>query len=235
MEFEMPNILPAKITKSAYMEESDDMDRRKFLKTTSVVAGGIILGQSILAENATAALSAPPIEGVTQGDNGAISFTWGAVTGAEGYKLYIGTSSGNYLQTVDLGNVTTKVYTALEPNSYYMAVAAYAASTGALGGVEESQKSSELNIIIGISPPSGLTSTVVGSAVYFVWSEVTGVSGYKLYYGTRSRSYTGSVDLENVTSISFSGMRSGTYYVALSSYISSVEGGLSKEMVVVVR
>lgn len=235
MEFEMPNIVPAKITKSAYMEENDDMDRRKFLKTTGVAAGGIILGQSILAENAAAALSAPPMEGVTQGDSGAISLTWGAVTGAEGYKLYIGTSSGNYLQTVDLGNVTTKDYAALEPGSYYMAVAAYAANTGTFGGVEESPKSDELNIIIGINAPSGVTSTVVGSTTYFVWSEVAGVSGYKLYYGTTSKRYTGSMDVGNVTSISFSGIRSGTYYVALSPYIGSVEGGLSKEMVVVVR
>lgn len=228
MEFDEPVVLPKKIEENEIAEENDDMDRRKFLKTAGVMAGGVILGQSIIAENAEAALSAPSITAVTHANSGAISFTWGAVTGATGYKLYAGTSSGSLTASYDLGDVTTKSYTNLGAGVYYVAFTAYDAST-------ESAKSQQFAITLGLNAPPAITSAVAGRVVYLVWGEIKGASGYKLYYGSSSKRYTGSADLGNLTSKSFSGVGLGTYYLALSTYIGSVEGGLSKETIITVR
>lgn len=46
------------------------------------------------------------------------------------------------------------------------------------------------------------------------------VAGYKLYYGTASRSYSKSLDVGNVTSYSIS-LPSGSYYAAVTAYDSN--------------
>ena len=58
------------------------------------------------------------------------------------------------------------------------------------------------------------------------------VAGYKIYYGTSSKSYSGSVDVGNVTSHTLSGLTQGqTYYVAVTAYNSSgSESGYSSEV-----
>jgi fibronectin type 3 domain-containing protein len=48
------------------------------------------------------------------------------------------------------------------------------------------------------------------------------VAGYKIYYGTSSKSYTGSVDVGNVTSYTLTGLTQGqTYYIAVTAYNTS--------------
>lgn len=60
----------------------------------------------------------------------------------------------------------------------------------------------------------------------------TAVAGYKIYYGTASRSYTQSVDVGNLTSYTLSNLSDGrTYYFALMGYDSSGnKSGYSNEM-----
>jgi hypothetical protein len=45
-----------------------------------------------------------------------------------GYKLYYGTSSGNYSNTINVGKVTSYSVSGLAPGTYYFAVSAYDAS-----------------------------------------------------------------------------------------------------------
>jgi len=58
------------------------------------------------------------------------------------------------------------------------------------------------------------------------------VVGYKIYYGTSSKSYTGSVDVGNVTSYHLTGLSKGeTYYISVSAYnASGSESGYSSEV-----
>jgi len=54
-------------------------------------------------------------------------------------------------------------------------------------------------------------------------SPVTDLAGYKIYYGTVSGSYTGSIDVGNKTSISLTTFSSsvpsrGLYYIAVTAY-----------------
>ena len=58
------------------------------------------------------------------------------------------------------------------------------------------------------------------------------VAGYKIYYGTSSKSYTGSVDVGNTTTYTLTGLTQGqTYYIAVTDYnASGSESGYSTEV-----
>ncbi len=58
------------------------------------------------------------------------------------------------------------------------------------------------------------------------------LAGYKVYYGTASRSYGSSVDVGNVTSYALTGLTQGeTYYISVTAYnTSGSESGYSSEV-----
>jgi hypothetical protein len=47
------------------------------------------------------------------------------LTDLAGYKIYYGTTSGNYTEVMDVGNVITYKVEGLQPGTYYFAVTAY--------------------------------------------------------------------------------------------------------------
>ena len=66
------------------------------------------------------------------------------LTDLAGYKVYYGTASGNYAQTVDVGNVTTSVVSNLTDGAtYYFAVTSYDASGGESGYSNEVSKATQ--------------------------------------------------------------------------------------------
>jgi hypothetical protein len=78
----------------------------------------------------------PPIGGVTpppppppppSQTNGTATVTWAANTEADlaGYKLYVGTTSGVYSRTVDVGKVTSYVISLPKGVTYFFALTAY--------------------------------------------------------------------------------------------------------------
>jgi chitodextrinase len=74
------------------------------------------------------------------------TLTWDAVTGASGYRIYYGTASGTYFQSVeqgvDVGNVTTYTVPGLSSGTYYFAATAYDTSNN------ESTYSNEISKVI---------------------------------------------------------------------------------------
>lgn len=58
------------------------------------------------------------------------------------------------------------------------------------------------------------------------------VAGYRIYYGTSSKSYSGSVDVGNVTSYHLTGLNKGeTYYISVTAYnTSGIESSYSGEV-----
>ncbi len=69
------------------------------------------------------------------------------LTDLAGYKIYYGTSSGNYSQTIDVSNVTTyQVNNLSEGLTYYFAATAYDTSNN------ESSYSNEVNKTIAVPP-----------------------------------------------------------------------------------
>ena len=69
--------------------------------------------------------AAPSITTMTPG-NAQVSLVWSAVNYATGYKVKYGTSSGNFSQTIDVGNVTSKTVAGLTNGvTYYFLAVAY--------------------------------------------------------------------------------------------------------------
>jgi hypothetical protein len=57
------------------------------------------------------------------------------------------------------------------------------------------------------------------------------VTGYKIYYGKASRTYTSSVDVGSVTQYTLRGLESGTWYFAVTAYTpGGLESGYSREV-----
>ncbi|HPI92782.1 MAG TPA: PKD domain-containing protein [Deltaproteobacteria bacterium] len=120
-----------------------------------------------------------------------------------GYKLYYGTQSNTYGQTVDVGNATTYTIGSVQTGStYYVAVSAYDSSGN------ESDLSTEQSAYIPVAdttPPTGSVSINAGASV------------------TTSRTVTLSLNASDVAS-SVSGMKisnDGTTYSSEVSYTTS--------------
>ncbi|HUK56126.1 MAG TPA: fibronectin type III domain-containing protein [Nitrospiria bacterium] len=76
-----------------------------------------------------------------------------------------------------------------------------------------------------------ISSAMAGDAA-LTWdpSTQTGLSGYKVYYGTASHSYSTSIDAGNQTSYTVTGLGTGTYYFAVTAYdTAGLESSYSNE------
>jgi hypothetical protein len=102
--------------------------------TIKVISGGV---------SATAALT------VTAITTGSATLSWNApttntdgtpLTDLAGYKVHMGTSSGNYATVVDIGNVTTYSVSNLAPGTYYFVVTAYDSSSNESSFSNEASK-----------------------------------------------------------------------------------------------
>lgn len=66
--------------------------------------------------------------------------------------------------------------------------------------------------------PTGFNAIIDGNTVTLQWNAIHNATGYKLYAGYSSGSYTVSADLGNVTSLTFENIPEGVYYLAITSY-----------------
>ena len=92
------------------------------------------------------------------------------------------------------------------------------------------------------NPPASSGSgggTAVASAAKLTWdapTNVTGVAGFKVYYGTSSKTYPNVDDAGNVTSYTINGLAPGTYYFATTAYdTSGNESGYSNEVSITIQ
>jgi PKD repeat protein len=91
---------------------------------------------------------------------GQLKLAWDTVAGATGYRLYYGTSSGNYSSNVDAQNQTSATVTGLTDGArYYFAVKAY-------NGTTTSSFSGEVNAVVPAAAPvaSFTASPTTGTA-----------------------------------------------------------------------
>ena len=71
------------------------------------------------------------------------------------------------------------------------------------------------------------------ASVTLAWDAKTdsGLGGYKVYYGTSSRSYSSSINVGNVTSYTLPSLADGNYYFAVTAYYTSgTETSFSNEV-----
>jgi hypothetical protein len=83
------------------------------------------------------------------------------------------------------------------------------------------------SLFLGVSAGSASAASVS-----LAWDAASGVSGYKVHYGTASGAYTASINVGNKTTYAGSGLTNGTkYYFAVTAYDSSgIESSPSNEV-----
>lgn len=79
------------------------------------------------------------------------------------------------------------------------------------------------------------TASAVAGQLTLAWDPVANATGYKLYYGTSSTSYSASVDVKTATTHTLSNLTDGVrYYFAVTSYNGITESGYSTQVNTVV-
>ena len=80
-----------------------------------------------------------------------------------------------------------------------------------------------------------LTGGAFAGSVNLAWDAVSGASGYRVYYGTTSATYTANLDAGSKTSATVAGLTDGTrYYFAVQAYAGTVTSGYSNEVSTIV-
>ncbi|WP_257656307.1 gliding motility-associated C-terminal domain-containing protein [Parapedobacter lycopersici] len=149
--------------------------------------------------------------------------TWEAVADAEGYRVFVGTTSGG----VDVADGEEVAGTAFVPvggwvenTIYYVTVVPFNAAGEAMGCAEISFTTETLLTAPGCTvitgPGDGAMDIDIDAAI--VWGAVNGVDGYRIYIGT-SAGGTDIVDGEEVIGTSYApaaGWKDNTtYYVTI--------------------
>ena len=151
-----------------------------------------------------------------------------------GYIVHVGTTSGVYAESYDVGNVTSFIYrNGIGGRRYYFTVSAY--TPGPLHGPYAAEVSTIIRELATPSPSGGIVlqpAIIVGSTVRLTWAAVGGlsVSEYLIEAGTASGLtdiYNGSVG--PLTSVS-AAVRDGPYYVRVRGRDSPVSSTVSNEV-----
>ena len=161
------------------------------------------------------------------------TISWEANTEADlaGYKLHYGTSSNNYSEIIDVGNVTFHTVSGLTAGlTYFFSLTAYDTS------LNESGFSDELPYtvpdITQPSAPSNLKVTAISTEeIHLSWDAPTddlGVAGYRIYRDGVERDITTNIVYQDTALLSFT-----TYTYAVSTFdTDDNESGLSNEIAV---
>ena len=160
-------------------------------------------------------VAAPAISSLENVASG-VKITWGAVSGAELYRVYYKNSSGGWTKIAD---TTSASYTWAGANSgtnYTFTIRCLTSDGKSFtSGYNSTGKSIKY---IAAPKISSLSSTSAG--VVISWGKVTGAEKYRVYYKTGSGSWTKIADTTS-TSYTWTGAKSGTKYTFTVRCISS--------------
>ncbi|MBN1155932.1 fibronectin type III domain-containing protein, partial [candidate division KSB1 bacterium] len=166
----------------------------------------------------------PSITDATLDDINKVTLTWNISPDADvvGYKVYYGTSSHNYTQAILVGNSTNYTTPTLtEGLTYFFSVTAYDNSNN------ESNHSSEVSVTVPVNdviPPAVPTITSYDTferKISLAWNNVSDpdLAGYKVYYGTKSRTYDQVIVVGKSLNYTTADLSYGVrYYFAVTSF-----------------
>ncbi|REC47739.1 T9SS type A sorting domain-containing protein [Chryseobacterium pennipullorum] len=157
------------------------------------------------------------------------TITWGAITGATGYRISMGTSAGatDIMDNVDVGDVSS--YTFTTPlnfsTKYYYKVIAYSGNTVGTACSERNFTTSTLCPSVS-APTSSATNVSITPTI--TWTAISGVTGYRISMGTTAggTDIMNNVDVGNVATYTVSTPLAFTtkYYYTVTAYSGSLTG-----------
>ncbi|HEX2958993.1 MAG TPA: fibronectin type III domain-containing protein [Chitinispirillaceae bacterium] len=213
------------ITETSFTSSSLQSGTTYYFAVTAINKEGISSrSQTVSAETQQSAPVTPTGLTVSAVTASSIQIQFNTVSGAAGYIIYRGTSSGSLLP-VDTITANSLTDLNLQPaTTYYYAVAAYNA-----GGV--SQPSATSSATTQDSPPatpSGLkVSAVTANSITLQFSSVTGATGYKIYSSTNNSTFTLLASITTTTYTNTDLAASTTRYYKVSSVKGSIESAQS--------
>ena len=169
-------------------------------------------------------IAVPRISSITAASTTTLKISWGAVSGATGYRLYRSASAASgFAAIATLGNVTSVTSTVpMLGYTYYYKVAPL---IGSISGPLSAAVSGKITI----ATPKISSVAVSGGSLKISWGAVSGATGYKLYRSASATSgFTAIATLGKVTSV-FSGAPAlnTVYYYKVAPLIGNISGPLS--------
>lgn len=157
--------------------------------------------------------------------NNTVSLSWDATSGATGYKVLRGTSTGVYTVTNSVASNTNFDATVVGGTTYYYVVQA----TNASGGGALSSEVSVTPTIALPGTPTGFTATGTNSAVLLSWNSAAGAAGYNVKRATTSGAEV-TIASTGATSYTDTAIVNGTtYFYTVSATNSAGESADSLE------
>jgi len=161
-----------------------------------------------------------------------VTLNWQASTGADGYNVYMGSPDCTSVSFFTTTTGTTVQVTGLSNGTQYcFVVRAY----NAIGTSGNSNQALATPSASAPSAPSLLGATPSTTSIILTWSTVPAATGYNVYMGTRSGSYSyaGSTSTTTATTFTVSGLSEVTiYYFVVTATNSSGESIFSNELII---
>ena len=186
-------------------------NRRGLLRMTAVLVCLIMIG-TMLPVISYAALNVPPLKSAKAEGTG-IRVTWGAVSGASGYRVYRRTAGTGWSAIGDTTATSYKDNKAKEKVTYTYTVRAKD-SNGKIAsnyngtGVSAAWNSSSAGLI---ATPKLVSATAEETGIRVKWNKVSGADGYRVYRKTTGN-WSTLVTLGNVNNYLDTSAKSGTKY-----------------------
>jgi fibronectin type 3 domain-containing protein len=166
-------------------------------------------GGGVLSERAQLALTlaAPQNVSLTPG-NGSLTASWEAVTLADSYKVYYGTTSTRPQEAEQTVTGTSVTIESLSNGATYY-VWVQAANMGGGGVLSE-----RAQLALTLAAPQNVSLTPGNGKITVQWEAVNGASSYKVYYSVSTTQPAEAAQTVTGTSVTIEGSSNGTtYYV----------------------
>ncbi|MBN2809787.1 MAG: fibronectin type III domain-containing protein, partial [Deltaproteobacteria bacterium] len=155
---------------------------------------------------------------------GNLDLAWDPSTSTEvsGYRLYYGTTSKNYTESVDVGNVTTYLLTGLtDGETYYLAVTAYSSNTESDFSNEVSQMVKPLDLenpAVSFSNPTSGESYATASSTLSLSGTATDDIGINLVTWVQDSGASGTATGTTTWTIAGLSLAPGDNIITVSAY-----------------
>ncbi len=179
----------------------------------------------------TVTIPSAPTGLTATGSNTQIALTWTVSSGATGYNVYRGTTTGGESATPIAAAIPSASYTdtgLTNKTTYYYKVAAVN-SAGTSGQSNEASATPQAAVP---APPTGVTATGSNATVSLSWTASSGATSYNVYRGTASSGESATAQSTGITTTTYSDTtvtNGTTYYYKVASLDSAGTSALSTE------